>query len=425
MSVRPSPPPRQDRHRDTSWGLSLEASARGLSRLSLVLAAGQRELATAAIGGANDAKRQRTEEAQAREAARSRAARESWLQWLLEEYDTLEKLLFRLAEVELELTKHETGEYQDASNRKRLEEEAELLERGIQIKDASAAQDAAKAREEAEAAAAAKAEAEEQKAAERATNERRRRAHEEATKQREEEKKDAGRHPNRQKALEDPYNWGTHLKSPADRKWWNTEGYLLAERLELAKHRERALMAAWVRQREKDEEALANDAELRRSRQRYEEILTIVTNLDDENEQVRDEAWWAYVQIAPEEVEAFRARNLQLITEQQKVEKWAEKRAKSSQSAEKAATLERIALQKKEAEAANEAEFEDQNNMVNVVRRERERKAREAAKREAKEAEREAARAAAAAETAQRRAARAAAKAEDAARPAGKRRAPQ
>ena len=418
MSVRPSPPPRQDRHRDTSWGLSLEASARGLSRLSLVLAAGQRELATAAIGGANDAKRQRTEEAQAREAARSRAARESWLQWLLEEYDTLEKLLFRLAEVELELTKHETGEYQDASNRKRLDQEAELLERAIQIKEASAAQDAAKAREEREAEAAAKAKAEEQMAAEKATNERRRRAFEEAKKQSEEEKKAVGRHPNRQKALEDPYNWGTHLKSAADRKWWNTEGYLLAERLELASHRERALMAAWVRQREKDEKALANDAELRRSRQRYEEILTIVTNLDDENEQVRDEAWWAYVQIAPEEVEAFHARNLQLITEEQEVEQGVEKTAKRSKKAEKEVTLKKIALQQKEAEAADEAEFEDQNDMVRVERRERERKAREAAEREAKAAAR-------AAETAQRRAARAAAKAEDAARPAGKRRAPQ
>ena len=54
MSVRLPPSPRQHCQRATSRGLSVDGSARHLSRLSLVLAAGQRELATAAI---NDAKR--------------------------------------------------------------------------------------------------------------------------------------------------------------------------------------------------------------------------------------------------------------------------------------------------------------------------------------------------------------------------------
>ena len=57
MSVRFPPPPCQHRQRHTSRGLSVDGSARDLSRLSLVLAAGRRELATAAIDGAGPVRR--------------------------------------------------------------------------------------------------------------------------------------------------------------------------------------------------------------------------------------------------------------------------------------------------------------------------------------------------------------------------------
>ena len=102
----------------------MDGSARDLSRLSLVLAAGQRELATAAI---NDAKRQRIAEREARDAAREEARKAAELQELLEEYDTMEKLLFRQMKVDQEIMMYESGVWKNEAEYERAKEVAEQL----------------------------------------------------------------------------------------------------------------------------------------------------------------------------------------------------------------------------------------------------------------------------------------------------------
>lgn len=411
MSVRLPPPPRQHRHRHTSRGLSVDGSARDLSRLSLVLAAGQRELATAAI---NDAKRQRIEARQARQA--QDAADE--LKRLVENH-TLVWLVERQAQVVNEIAMYEAGMWSDEEVYKHNQAEAEQLDEAIRIKEGRKEQDAAIAA--AAAAAEEEREAEEErKLAERvAANRQRKQEAAEAKERLEEAKKAAGKFPKRTQALEDPNRALEILKSDADRKWWNREGRRLAGRLVLAAHRERTLLDAWRRRRQADEAALAADPELQRRRARYEEILTIVTNLDDEDEKVRDAAWSAYVQIAPEEMEAFHAHNLALIAEEQEVEKEAEKAAKRSFNLESEARWQEVEKEK----AKREAEEADQNDMGQIEKREDKRIRAEQQAKEDKKAEKDA-------ERDQRRAAkeaekRAAREKENASRPAGKRRAPQ
>jgi len=377
------------------------------------LAAGQRELATAAI---NDAKRQRIEARQARDAAREEERKANELKALLEEYDTMEKLLFRQIKVESEIAMYESGVWTDEEVYKHNKEEAEQLEEAIRIKHARKDQDAAI--EQAKQAAEEERKAEEQRnLAERvAENRRRKREAEEAAERLKAEREAAGRNPNRKKALEDPNRALEILKSEADRKWWKKEGKALAVRLVLAAHRERTLLEAWRRRRQADEAELAADPGLRRWRARYEEILTIVTNLDDEDKKVRDAAWFAYVQIAPAEMEAFRAHNLALIAEEQEVEKEAEKAAKRSFNLESEARWEEVEREKAKR-AAEEAEIW---NMPNIEKREYERKAKEAADKAAKEAARIAERdQRQAAKEAEKRAAR---EKENAERPPGKRR---
>jgi len=392
----------------------VDGSARHLSRLSLVLAAGQRELATAAI---NDAKRQRIAEREARDAAREEARKAAELQRLLEEYDTMDKLLFRQMKVDSEIELYESGVWTDEEVYKYNKEEAEQLVEAIRIKDGRKEQDAA-------AAAAAAAAEEEREAKEKrewaarvAANRQRKEEAAEAAERLQEAKKAAGRNPNHQKALEDPYHWQDYLKSEADKKWWKRVGAALAGRLKEASYKQQALRDAWERQREVDEAARAADPELRRWHARYEEILTIVTNLDDEDEKVRDAAWFAYVQITPEEMRAFHERNMQLISVEQAVEKAAEKAAKREASASLAAHRKEVAKIKAE-KAAEEAEA---NDMALIERREDERIRAEQQAREDKQAEKDAATAARrAAREAERRAAR---EKENAARPPGKRRA--
>ena len=392
----------------------MDGSARQLSRLSLVLAAGQRELATAAI---NDAKRQRIAEREARDAAREEARKAAELQELLEEYDTMEKLLFRQMKVDQEIMMYESGVWKNEAEYERAKEVAEQLVEAIRIQEGRKEQEAA--------AAAAKKAAEEEREAEAkrewearvAANRQRKEEAAEAAERLQEARKAAGRNPNHQKALEDPYHWKDYLKSEADKKWWRKTGQALAARLKEASYKQQALRDAWERRRAADEAARAADPELRRWHARYEEILTIVTNLDDEDEKVRDAAWFAYVQITPEEMRAFHERNMQLIAEEQAVEKEAAKAAKKAASASLAAHREEVARVQAE-KAAEEAEA---NDMTLIEQREDERiRALQQAK-EAKQAEKDAATAARrAAKEAERRAAR---EKENAARPPGKRRA--
>lgn len=426
MSVRLPPPPRQPRHRDTSRGLSVAGSARDLSRLSLVLAAGRRELATAAI---NDAKRQRIEARQARDAAREEEERANELKALVEE-KTLVWLVERQARVESEIALYESGLWTDEEVYQFNKAESAQLEEAIRIKEGRQEQDAAIAAAAAAAEEERKAE-EKRKLAERvAENRRRKQEAEEAAERAREAAEAAGRHPNQKKALEDPYHWQDYLKSKADRQWWKTKGQALAGRLNLASHHKQALLDAWRRWREADEAALAANPELGRWRARYEEILTIVTSLDDEDEKVRDAAWLDYVQIAPEEMEAFHAHNLWLIAVEQEVEQAAEKAAKKAALA----ALNTHQAEVAEAKAQKVAEDAEIWNVSNAEKREAERIAKVAADKAAEKAEKDAA-------TAARRAARAAEKQaekdkenaarraarekENAARPPGKRRAPQ
>ena len=415
MSVRFSPPPCQHRHRHTSRGLSVDGSARDLSRLSLVLAAGQRELATAAI---NDAKRQRIEARQARHAAREEEERANELKALVEE-KTLVWLVERQAQVESEIALYESGVWTDEEVYQFNKAESAQLDEAIRIKEGRQKEDAAIAAAAAAAEEERKAEEQRKLAEQVAENRRRKQEREEAAERAREEAKAAGRNPNRKKALEDPNRALEILKSEADRKWWRREGKALAVRLVLAAHRERALLDAWRRRREADEAALAADPELRRWRARYEEILTIVTNLDDEDEKVRDAAWFAYVQISGEEMAAFHERNLALIAEEQEVEKAAEKAAKRSFNVESDARWEEVERERAKR-AAEEAEA---NDMGQIEKREDqrirdERQAKED-KEEARIAERDQRRAA---KEAEKRAAR---EKENAERPPGKRRAPQ
>ena len=223
MSVRLPPPPCQHRHRHTSRELSVDGSARDLSRLSLVLAAGQRELATAAI---NDAKRQRIAE---RDAAREEARKAAELKEILEEYDTMEKLLFRQMQVDGEIQLYESGVWTDEAEYERAKEVAEQLVEAVRIKEGRKEQD--------EAAAAAKKAAEEEREAE------------EKAERDKEEAKAAGRNPNRKKALADPNRALEILKSDADKNWWKKEGRLLAGRLALAAHSRPRAPAALPRPR--------------------------------------------------------------------------------------------------------------------------------------------------------------------------------
>ena len=55
-----------------------------------------------------------------------------------------------------------------------------------------------------------------------------------------EENRGLGRHPNWDKAVNDPDNAAQYLKTKVDKEWWKKEGYKLAQRRELAKARERA-----------------------------------------------------------------------------------------------------------------------------------------------------------------------------------------
>ena len=425
MSVRLPPPSRQHRQRDTSRGLSVDGSARDLSRLSLVLAAGQRELATAAI---NDAKRQRIEARQARDAAREEERKASELKELLEKYDTMDKLLFRLIQVQNEVAMYEAGSWTNEDVYKgNLEEEAQL-EEAIKIKEERKEQDAAIAAAKKAAEEERKAEEDRAWAARVAANRQRKQEAEEAAERLRAEKEAAGRNPNQKKALEDPYHWQDYLKSKADKQWWKTKGQALAGRLNLASHHEQALLDAWRRWREADEAALAANPELQRWRARYEEILTIVTNLDDEDEKVRDAAWFAYVQISGEEMKAFHERNMQLFAEEQEVEQEARKAAKKAALA----ALNTHQAEVAEAQAQKAAEEADRDDMTQVEKREakriKEERAAKEAKQAEKDAERDARRAAAAAKkqaekdkaNAARRAAR---EKENAARPPGKRRA--
>ncbi len=392
----------------------MDGSARHLSRLSLVLAAGQRELATAAI---NDAKRQRIAERAARDAAREEARKAAELQELLEKYDTMDKLLYRQMKVDQEIMMYESGVWTDEEVYKYNKEEAEQLVEAIRIKEGRKEQDAA-------AAAAKKAEEEEREAeakreweARVAANRQRKEEAAEAAEARDAARKAAGRNPNHQKALEDPYNWRDYLKSDGDKKWWRKTGAALAARLKEASYKQDALEKAWERRRAADEAARAADPELRRWHARYEEILTIVTNLDDEDEKVRDAAWFAYVQITPEEMQAFHMRNMQLIAEEQAVEKAAAKAAKIAASASLAAHKDEVARVK----AEKDAEEAKANNMALIEQREDERLRAEQEAKEAKEAARIAERdQRRAAKEAERRAAR---EKENAARPPGKRRA--
>ena len=399
----------------------MDGSARDLSRLSLVLAAGQRELATAAI---NDAKRQRVEARQARQA--QDAADE--LKRLVEDH-TLVWLVERQAQVESEIAMYEAGIWKDEEEYKNAKEVSEQLDEAIRIKEGRKKEDDAIERAKQAAEEERKAEEQRKLAEQVAENRRRKQEAAEAKERLEEAKKAAGKHPNHTKALEDPYHWQKYLTTEADRKWWKKEGRALAGRLVLAAHRERALLDAWRRRRQADEAALAADPELQRWRARYEEILMIVANLDDEDEKVRDAAWLAYVQITPEVMEAFHAHNLALISEEQEVEKEAEKAARKAAVAELDAHNAEVA----DAKANREAEEAEIYNLPNIEKRENERKVAEAkakaAKKAAKDAETAARRAAAAekkrAEKDQENAARRAAREENAARPAGKRRAPQ
>ena len=385
----------------------MDGSARDLSRLSLVLAAGQRELATAAM---NDARRQRIEAKQAQHAADE-------LKDLVENH-TLVWLVDRQMQVESEIAMYEAGVWKDQEEYKNAQEKSEQLDEAIRIKEGRKKEDAAIAAAAAAAEEERKAE-EQRKLAERvAENRRRKQEAEEAAKRLHEEKEAAGPKPNQKKALEDPNRALEILKSDADQKWWRREGKALAMRLALAAHRERALLDAWRRRREADEAALAADPELRRWRARYEDILTIVTNLDDEDEKVRDAARFAYVQISGEETTAFHERNLALIAEEQEVEKAAEKATKRSFNAASNARWEEVERETTKR-AAEEAK---QNDMGQIEKREAKRKRDERQAREEKEQARIAGRD-------QRRAAkeaenRAAREKENAARPPGKRRAP-
>jgi len=373
------------------------------------LAAGQRELATAAI---NDAKRQRIEARQARQA--QDAADE--LKRLVEDH-TLVWLVERQAQVESEIALYEAGMWSDEEVYKHNQAESEQLDEAIRIKEGRKEQDAAIERAKQAAEEERKAE-EQRKLAERvAENRRRKQEAEEAAERLKEAKKAAGRNPNRTKALEDPNRALEILTSDADKKWWRKEGKALAGRLVLAAHRERTLLDAWRRRRQGDEAALAADPELQRWRARYEEILTIVTNLDDEDEKVRDAAWSAYVQIAPEEMEKFHAHNLALIAEEQQVEKEAEKAAKRSFNAEAEARWQEVEDEKtKRREEEAEA-----NDIGKMEKREAKRIRDDQQAREDKEAARIAERdQRRAAKEAERRAAR---EKENAQRAAGKRRA--
>lgn len=412
MSVRLPPSPRQHRQCHTSRELSVDGSARDFSRLSLVLAAGRRELATAAI---NDAKRQRIAE---RDAAREEARKATELKELLEEYDTMEKLLFRQMQVDQEIQLYESGVYKNEAEYENAKEVAEQLEEAVRIKEGRREQDAA-------AAAAAAAAEEERKAQEErewkaqvaAQRQRKQEAEEAAAEARNAARKVAGRKLNHQKALDDPYHWKDYLKSEADIKWWRTKGRALAGRLQEASYMPQALLDAWESRRKADEAARAGDPELRRWHARYEEILTIVTNLDDEDEKVRDAAWFAYVQIMPEEMQAFHERNMHLMAEEQEVEKVARKAARKAASQALAAYKEEVA--KVEAEKA--AEEAEANDLVNVEKREVKRIRDERQAREEKQAQKDAERdQRRAAKEAERRAAR---EKENAERPPGKRRA--
>ena len=416
MSVRLPPPPRQPRHRDTSRGLSVDGSARDLSRLSLVLAAGRRELATAAI---NDAKRQRIAEREARDAAREEARKASELQKLLEEYDTMDKLLFRLIRVQNEVALYEDGAWTDEDVYKLNKEEEEQLEEAIRIKEGRKDQDAAAAAAAAAAEKERKAEEERAWAARVAANQQRKQEAAEAAARLQAANKAAGRNPNHQKALEDPFHWQDYLKSDTDKKWWKTKGAALAGRLRLASHHAQVLLDAWSERRKADDAALAADPELRRWRARYEEILKIVTNLDDEDEKVRDAAWFGYARIAPEEMEAFHARNLELIAEEQAVEEAATKAAKKAALAALKVHQAGVA----EAKAKADEEEADANDMAKIKKREDDRIKADQEDKANKQAEKDAARdQRRATKEAERRAAR---EKENAQRPPGKRRAPQ
>lgn len=406
MSVRRAPPC-QPRHRDSSRGPCEEQATRGLSRLSLVLTAGRRELATAAMNeDARAEKRKRKEEA-----IRGAELAEKMKQ-------SLDQLLARLAEVAQEIMMYESGTWHNDQIHADNEREAELLEAAIAAKSLTKeADDAAAAA--AAAAKAAEAAQEKQEAENKIREAREARKEELAQKERDKElRRGLGRHPNWIRAENDPENAATYLKSKSDKQWWKSKGYKIAERRELAKARERARVKARRSRRAADDAVLARDAELRARRARYEEIFAIVSDLDDDDEAVRGAAWVAYTQIAPGDMAAFHEENLRLLKEEVLVEAAAEEDAEA-----KVAAVRRERKRQADAEeAAAVAEEVRLNDMGGIEQREAKREAQLAANAEAKavaKAEAKAAKAAAT-EEAKRAAAR---EKENAQRPPGKRRA--
>jgi len=376
MSVRRAPAC-QLRQRDSWLEPCEEQATRNLSRLSLVLAAGQRELATSAMN--EDAKAEKRKR-------KEMALRQEELAEMMQQ--SLTELLARQEEVAQELMLYEMGVRYDADIRADLEREADLLEEAIAAKTATKeADDAAQKRaEEARKAEAAK---EAQEAAAVIEERKQRLRDQEAEKERaKEENRGLGRHPNWDKAVNDPDNAAQYLKTKVDKEWWKKEGYKLAQRRELAKARERAHLEAWRSRRVADEVELARNAELRARRARYEQILAIVTSMEDDElaDYTRAAAWSAYTMISEEDLRVFHEENLRLIREEVQVEAEVEKAAQAEVKAARQAREREAAAQ----EATRKAEQADQNDMRQVERRAAEDDARVAAERLAKEKERRA-----------------------------------